>query len=465
MKKLLLLLFPLLLQCTTNDWNEEKPYIPSPPDSAALVLTSHGISWYFDQEYEHGTFANGDHWVAGAVQVIFIDPPSYTFKGRTRNGSMINPSPTLGTTQGYDSSMYGGYASDDDYSESLNVSLGVSPESPLQLAPNSSLVSAVSVDETGARPQLKTAAILTVLETAPAQNDFFRPPYCGTDKTPLYRTSSLLTEELAGLAPPDEGAPEISDVAGLFERPWIDHVPNWMGRCIHPSDNMPDYGREIATEVSIGALMLHLNIPLEDKMALLVRYVQLGIDLYGVIEDGGEENWVPNGGHASGRKWPILFAGIMLDDAGMRNIGQGGAGFGEDGQTFYVSQAEVDITQNSDAWDPDERAEEFAPYEAADIGLPEWGIVHSLRPEADNRGWITPYRQCCTAYSWAGFVLAAHIMDAVGLWNHDALFDYQDRYMQVSSSAGAYPGWRCTSDFVENMWDLYRAGYGTVWSE
>ncbi len=465
MKKLILLITLLLfIRCDIRDRKDEAFVMPKPPADAPLVLTQHGISWYFDQEYAHGTFASGDHWVVGPANVIFINPPSFSYKGRVRNGSMINPSPALGTTQGYDSSMYGGYASDDDYDDALNVSLGVSPVSPLLLQPDSSLVSAISLDDSGGRPQLRTAAILTVLESAPAENDYFRPPYCGTDKTPGYRTSGLLTGELEQLAPPAEGAPDITGVAAYFERPWIDHVPNWMGRFIHPSDNMPDYGREIATEVSIGALMLHLNIPLGDKMILLVRYVQLGIDLYGVIRDGGEENWVPNGGHASGRKWPILFAGIMLDDAGMMNIGSEDIVFGEDGQTFYVSQAEVDITQSS-AWDPDERADEFIPYETGDIGLPEWGIVHSQYPEADNRGWVTPYRQCCTAYSWPGFVLAAHIMGAVELWNHDPLFDYQDRYMQVTSEVGAYPGWRCTSGFVENMWDLYRADYGTVWSE
>jgi hypothetical protein len=51
-------------------------------------------------------------------------------------------------------------------------------------------------------------------------------------------------------------------------------------------------------------------------------------------------------------------------------------------------------------------------------------------------------------------------MDAKGLWAHDALFDYQDRYM-ANEPRGAWT--RCWDDFTEEMWDRYRADYGLVW--
>lgn len=458
----LTILFMFLLSCFTRCSCDsiDKPDIPEPPAVCPLKLSSNGITWYFDAEYEHGTFANGDHWIKGPVNIIFIDPPSYTFKGWTRNGSMINPSPKLGSTQGYDSEMYAwhteyGKIYNTDYDSKLNVSPGVSPGSPLVITPHSSLVSCISRDRCS-RPQLKSAAILTVVETAPDGNDYFRPPYCGTDKTPLHRISMLRTGLLLNLNAV-KNTPDIKDVIRMFERPWIDHVPNWSGRYIHPEENMPDYGREISTNIGIGALALHLNISSEDKMQLLVRYVQLGIDLYGIVLDGGENNWPPNGGHESGRKWPILFAGIILDDPGMEGIGLTDVQFGEDGQTFYVSQAEINITHD-DTWNPDDRADELTPYETSDTGLAEWGITHSTAPEHDNKAWSATYRQCCTANSWAGFVLAARLMNAIDLWNHDALFDYQDRYMQITAPGGEHPGWRCTSDFVKNMWDTYRAG-------
>jgi hypothetical protein len=143
----------------------------------------------------------------------------------------------------------------------------------------------------------------------------------------------------------------------------------------------------------------------------------------------------------------------------MQHIGPGdGSGsvmFGEDGQTFYVSQADIDRSH-----DPDLRGCYLEEYQPSDLGLPEWGIVHATHPEADNKAWCAVYRQCCTANAWAGFVLAAHIMDAKDLWDHDALFDYQDRYMARETP----DTWtRCWDDFTEEMWDTYRDDYGFVW--
>ena len=65
---------------------------------------------------------------------------------------------------------------------------------------------------------------------------------------------------------------------------------------------------------------------------------------------------------------------------------------------------------------------EAEEYIDEDVNLPEWGIRHATSPGMDNKKWLTPYRECCTANSWAGFVLAAYIIDAKSLWNHDVLF-------------------------------------------
>ena len=436
------------------------PYhAPSTPRGTATQISQYGITWTFNQPYEVGQFANGDYWVIGPVTITAISPASILSGTRTLNGSMINPSPANGSTQGYDSAMYGGYGP--DFDAVLNVARpnnqALSAANPLIVQPGSSLVSSISLPEAGARVQLETAAILTVL-AAPAPAGSFRPPYSGSDKAIRFNTAQLNRARLAHLAPV-AGTPSLAEVERYFERPWIDHVPNWLGGYQHPAENMPNYGREIATEVGIGALMLNLDFTPQEKETLLIRYIQLGLDLYGVVINGGEENWPPNGGHDSGRKWPILFAGIMLNDNAMQHIGPGdGSGtvmFGEDGQTFYVTQADIDRTHS-----PDLRGCDLEEYQASDLGLPEWGIVHSSDPAADNKAWCAVYRECCTANAWAGFVLAAHIMDAKELWDHDALFDYQDRYMALET-----PGdWtRCWDDFTETMWDTYRDDYGFVW--
>jgi hypothetical protein len=432
-------------------------------------ISQFGITWTFDKDYTVGQFANGDYWVVGPVTIIRIQPASVELNGRTINGSMINPSPKLGQTQGYDSAAYGSYARPGNYDPSLNVarpdSRDLSKNNPLVLQSNCSLISTESTLQADDSTQLKTAAVLTVLDN-PAKDGSFRPPYSGTDKTIHFNKEQLDYSLLASLKPVP-GSPGLAAVERYFERPWIDHIPLWPARALHPVDNMPDYGREIATQIGVGALMLHLNFSSTQKEKLLVRYVQLGIDLYGIVQDGGEKNWTGMGGHASGRKWPILFAGLVLNDSNMKNIGRPDipdygpshpeyVHFGEDDQTFYVTQADVDATHGP-KWNPDRRDAQKIPYESEDIGLPEWGIVHAIGPERSNKYWKTAYRSVSSP-CWGGIVLAVHIMGVKDLWNHNALFDYKDRYMKAT------PDWRQTSKFVEGMWDVYRDDYPPVWT-
>ena len=412
---------------------------------AASQLSQFGITWKFDHDYQVGQFCNGDWWVVGPVTIIEITPSS-TSSGRAMNGSMLNPSPSSDKL-GYDSVMTG-------YDAALNVALNVSPSNPLILQPDSSLVSTISKAAEGARPQLETAAILTVLD-APAPAGSFRPAYCGNDKTIRFNKSRLDYSFLHSLQKVPQ-TPRLKQFSGdgqkdsverMFERPWIDHRRGWYGRFIHPSDNMPDYGREMSTQIGEAALMLHLDYTEAEKETLLIRFVQLGIDLYGIVENGGYRTWEPDGGHASARKWAILFAGMVLGDPAMAGIGSqpiNNPHFGEDGQTFYVTQE--DINRNN--------------YTQEHLGMPEWGIRHSTYPDKDSVSWGASYRQCCTANAWGGFVLACHIMGMKSQWQHDALFDYQDRYMSIETP-GTFN--RQQSRFAEQMWDTYRADYGPIW--
>ncbi len=467
-----------------------------------MIITQFGISWVFDRTYEYGRFANGDYWVIGPATIRAIFPGSRKISGRTKNGSMINPSPADGTSQGYDSACFA-----TTYVPAMNAALNVSPKNPLVVLNGSSLVSTISLGPEGSRPQLRTAAVLTVLESAPPDGGF-RPPYCGNDKSVDYNVSQLTPNLglLAELDPPGE-TPDLPTIERYFERPWIDHVPGWSCGSIHPLENMQNYGRDLSHEMGAGALTLHVNLPEgESKQTLLVRFVQLGIDLYGVVQNGGRENWHNDGGHAGGRKWPILFAGIMLGDAGMQAIGSRsgdylydgdyGPGnipgdyihFGEDDQTFYVTADDIAlgsvVTENPGGCSGSFHGHHYPPdcvdypeYAASDLGLPEWGIRHASSPLNDGNTWNAAYRDCCTAISWTGFVLAARIMGAhTSLWNHPALFDYQDRYMAVTAAEDMAPAWRYSTDqliedswgshpgwrpggFVGEMWDAYRDSY------
>ncbi|MHC4534751.1 MAG: hypothetical protein ACYS6K_12435, partial [Planctomycetota bacterium] len=113
--------------------------------NAERQISQFGITWTFNRDYTVGQFTNGDYWILGPVTLIGIDPPSTEANGRTINGSMINPSPKLGSTQGYDSAMYGRYGS--RFDPNLNVgrpnNRDLSARNYFVLQPHSSLVSTI----------------------------------------------------------------------------------------------------------------------------------------------------------------------------------------------------------------------------------------------------------------------------------------------------------------------------------
>lgn len=426
-------------------------------------ISQYGITWTFSGPVESGQYVTGDYWVIGPVEIVNIDPPSVVTGGRVINGSMINPDPDDGSVQGFDSQ-----PRNTGYRESLNVARPggeeLSDANPLVVQPGSSLMSAISHPTPGTRPQITDAAVLTVIDSRPP-DDAFRPPFSGTDKRARYRYADLDTSLLRRLAPVPS-TPSLAQITEEFRRPWPDFIPDWMQRDTQALNNMPVYGRNVASMVGIGALMLHLDYSVDAKRELLIGFIQRGIDYWGIVQDGGTENWIPNGGHGSGRKWPILFAGIMLGDTAMQNLGPGdGTGvayFGEDAQTFIVDEDDISrFLRPTDGSNIQQYGEQHR-------GMPEWGIRHAQDPFRDNADWRAGYRSCCTAVAWSGFVLAARIMDAQDLWDHAPLFHYQDRYMLTAGGMedewdvnGEPSGenYRTWVPFTAEMWDRYRSRF------
>ncbi|PTY02916.1 hypothetical protein DB346_07845 [Verrucomicrobia bacterium LW23] len=446
---------------------------PTPSALAAQTIDSNGITWTLDKDYPSGKFVTGDPWVVGPVKVVGIANKLNDAKYKPKpgqNGSMLNPGTT--NKQGYDSGLQ-------NYDASLNAGLingePVSAERPLDLPAGSSLVSMVSwlynsADDrepdcpkfgggaTAPRPATRSAGILTVLDKAPAEGSF-RPPYCGTDKTVRFNISALDYSKLPNIAPV-EGAPTTQSLQDAMARPWVDHVNGWLGAHVHPSEHMPNYGRDLARIVANCTLVTLFGgqkpgeDPARDKV--IHNLVQFGIDLTGIADNGG--GWQADGGHGLGRKLPILYAGLLLNDKHMLNAGQWKTRFQENEQTFYVTQAEVDMT-NSPKWDPDKRAEKV-PYTAEDIGMADWGIRHAYKPEADNKSWDATYREVNGAVIPA-FALAARQLGLKEAWNHPAFFDYCDRYMAwISGPEGprAKTGKRLSNEptpFFYAMWAAY----------
>ncbi len=424
-------------------------------------VSQYGITWRFDKEVPVGRFVTGDYYVVGPVTIVSVSPAPTGTGDDFRNGSMLNPPTTRYSA--YDGRFRNGFRQE------------LAAEFPLQMKPGDSLISADSLEElqqnqvfpnTTRRTEtswLRTAAVLTCLpEAVPA--DAFRPGYCDLRKDRIHLARDVQWELLPSVEK-TESAPDLVDLERIFERPWIDHVYDWESRTVHPSENMPGYGREVARAVSLAGLALCCDYPREEKETLCHSMIQVGIDNWSIAErsklreSGG---WPAAGGFGNGRKFPIVFAGVMLQDEEMLNIEKYApeASFGEDEHTaFGKSWTGADVLFTGQYPLIGHREIDRGPYEH----------LHPSEWPGNNPTMSEGYRRCCTSISWIGQCLAVRLMGAVDVWDHDAFFAYCDRWMteddtpfvkiinKAHPNRNFRPQQGTTWDpFVNEMWAAYR---------
>ena len=100
-----------------------------------------------------------------------------------------------------------------------------------------------------------------------------------------------------------------------------------------------------------------------------------------------------------------------------------------------------------------------------------WGAYEHLPPAKWPSMLGENYRRCCTSVAWVGQALAARILHAEEAWNHDAFFDYVDRWMEEDDteatrtlktatgrdySASFNRQRQAWDPFVNKMWAEYR---------
>ena len=401
-------------------------------------VSKDGITWTLSAPAPVGRFITGDYYVVGPVSVTAINPAP----GGGRNGSVKNV-PATDDDTGFDSRTDG-----NRYRANLSVSL------PVSLSPGDSLVSSISVATPGQTKRwlfdkatgspVQTISILTSL-AAPAPPDAFRPSYAGQGG--LYYSRNLRRDLL-----PRVGAvastPTLAEWESHFRRPWVD---NLLFNFDNPIEYMPDYSREIARAVGTAALLLSLSHSTEQKEPLLVYLTQYGIDLYG-LKQRGHPGWPAHGGHGSGRKFPIVFAGILLDQAGMQHPS---GNFGEDMQTMHGS-----------GW-TGATALYGGHYGKSSSG--QYGPYEHLQPKDWPGSLGEDYRRCCTSGAWIGEALAARLIPGMRTaWNYAPFFDYADRWMTeddtqhletIEAQRGSSYSIRqrkAWDTFVTNMWQTYR---------
>ena len=495
---------------------------PDAPKLEALPLkgsiSQYGITWTFAEPARVGQFVNGDYYVVGPVTVKVIAPKprlgaevgddeldayeklldgrgSLKESDRVRNGSMLNP--PARQQMAYDSGIKNWFKP------------ALAARLPIAMKPGDSLVSTISLKVgeevrtpyTGQRrgtvhkrgevdnSPVRTAAILTCM-AAPQPADAFRPAYCDTTNQ-VYLARNLKRHLLKTLPRPEaccrgEGAslehhspndppqagnlPKMDTWVRVFQRPWVN---TGFFSFEQPMENMPHYEQWIGQAMSMAGLMLMLDFPAEEKEPLLVGVVQTGIDYWGAVRNGhpGWEGW---GGHGSGRKFPIVFAGLLLGDEAMASPTRQfpKVNFGEDNQTMYGTcwtGATVCFAGHSGV------------HADGSIPRPKWGPYEHLHPskrknEGDRMNMQSEgYRRANSSSSWPGQALVIRLLGAEKEWNHDAFFDYVDRWMYEDDKAfrqeinACFPDKFLVSDgdawyhqgqawepFVTDMWFKYR---------
>ena len=259
--------------------------------------------------------------------------------------------------------------------------------------------------------------MLTCLAEEPPA-DAFRPPYAGTDK-PIYRAKDLKWDLLlAASKPADARCPRLGGVRALLPAALARRTSaSWTQQQLNPNENQPNYGREHARLVSIASLMLHLDVPKERKEKLLIGLVQYGIDIAGV----GQGRRVLERGRRAQQRAQVARP-LRQPDARRRpscaTLPET-AVFHEDTQTYYGKGwfGQTALWQMVDPPRPAHALRREAPRAVGGVGQDLRGLPPLL--QRGRRG--------------SGTALAARLMKAITVWEHDAFFDYCDRWMRPTT--------------------------------
>ena len=224
---------------------------------------------------------------------------------------------------------------------------------------------------------------------------------------------------------PVTNAPTLQWAVNRFKPVQLDYIAVAdLADYLHPRMSWPNYyPASMARDVGNGVLRLMLNDSVSAKMPAVIAMTQAGIDYYGIFKGG--ISWSPGAGEAIGRKMPIIFASVMLDNAEMKNAvrpsrsgilddkGLGFTAFGED-QPYQG--------KNTVLWGDPLGSAKYCPDEDfywEDI------IADSTRTCRDPYGYIDGgripgggYQLCCTSDAWLGETLALCLMPSLrDPWN------------------------------------------------
>lgn len=392
------------------------------------------------------------------------DQDSTGIRTRFLHGTMVNPWQGQSGREvrplAFDS-YYSDFASGDviAYDHSLNVDPGAIG-GPLVLA-EGSVVKGESLPEEGGhtlsasdKTRLLQFSILTVVPEIPAANSF-RPSMRGTDKRSYWTTDQL---DIAGKRTVNTGDRPYTttDISNVTQR--IKHVQQVFASYQEPArrwnpgargGGVDIYGNDWYSPFSVGFAAFYGDYTDAELEDLLKATVQVGIDIYGLLDDNGY--YYPAQAHHAGRKGVCFMAGFLLNNQDILDkcdFNLNPRSFGVDDQYCgYVSQQMIGVQPRY--------YKGAYPYkwEQEHLGLAEWSTVF---PE-DNEDGVATEEQVADSdiarrsYQVLSFdngalyqALFGMIADPTGQYYNHAYFDFIDRYLAVR-----------VGDRIDGLWDAH----------
>jgi len=197
---------------------------------------------------------------------------------------------------------------------------------------------------------------------------------------------------------------------------------------MHPVDNMPNYGADICQrsgEAGLRLLFHDIANTTAGQMAVIM-YLQNGIDLYGTVTGG--VLYKANGGHDSGRKLPLSFAAVLLNDTDMQTAVSKAPynTFQEDGSIF--------------------RGKDGRPLFGEPCDEHSYWLAIYAQPSGDKAcrdpyGYIdggpTPggeYQFCCNSMPWKAAAAVLSVFPQVQtVWNYPPYLEYLKRWVTAGT--------------------------------
>ncbi len=320
---------------------------------------------------------------------------------------------------------------------------------------------------------IKDAAVLTCV-AEPLPPDAFRPAFC--DRTQkIYLARNLKRELLPAAGRPADSA-EDRPIHPLHAAPVAQHRASSGSRSRWRTCR-GTAARSAASSATRRCCSARTSRP-QQKEPLLDNFVQVGIDYGGMIR-AGHPGWQGFGGHGTGRKFPIVFAGTPPGRRGTRPH-----------QQVFPQGLLSARTNRPPTATPGPAPRSSSPGtpridEATGIGRdyargPQaWGPYEHTPPATWGPGQKTSegYRRTSSTNGWVSEDLVLRLLHDEKTWDHDAFFDYVDRWMyekddafiqKIKAATGenfdhdwAKQGFAWPDDnFVNEMWHEYRAAPG-----